>query len=287
MIHGSWSCNSKRTHPIPRIVAFAYGGDAMGVSIQNIASDAFVAGSYRGGLHSEPLCLQFQPNSFNDNLLLGHRDGSISMLDIRSRDVLFAHNSGLSKPGVSSFGSAASIRPLKRDNNLVVAKGSFGTCRLLDIRKLSNNIDSSRHRHSTVFELSLPNHILHKTKSTRCTGLAVDPDESIAVAPFAGQNGDIHFAVWDICSTGRLLRTLNLNDSLGKRSSDTSGNNAAYCELSDVVTSGYEMICDEDSETPFISSKAYGLWLKTNLSISNTVAGAAPLMGGSIHHIKF
>jgi len=270
MIHGSWSCNSKRTHPIPRIVAFAYGGDAMGVSIQNIASDAFVAGSYRGGLHSEPLCLQFQPNSFNDNLLLGHRDGSISMLDIRSRDVLFAHNSGLSKPGVSSFGSAASIRPLKRDNNLVVAKGSFGTCRLLDIRKLSNNIDSSRHRHSTVFELSLPDHILHKTKSTRCTGLAVDPDESIAVAPFAGQNGDIHFAVWDICSTGRLLRTLNLNDSLGKRSSDTSGKNAAYCELSDVVTSGYEMI-----------------WFKTNLSISNTVAGAAPLMGGSIHHIKF
>lgn len=201
------------------------------------------------------------------------------MLDTRSQDALFADLT--LENGGSLFGSATSIRPLKRDDNLVIVKGSFGTCRVMDIRKLSNNIESARHGHSTIMELSLSNHIVHKTKSTRCTGLAVDPSENIAVSPFASQNGHVHFAIWDICNTGRLLRTLNLKNS------NTSGNDAAFCELSNVVTPGFEMSCDEDSETPSILSKGWGLWFKTNISMSTTHSDSIPSVGGSIHHIKF
>ncbi len=201
------------------------------------------------------------------------------MLDFRSsRGVLFAHSSQSS--AASSFGSATSVRPLKRDNNLVVVKGSFGTCRLLDIRKLSSNIESYRHRQSTVLDLSLSSQIVHKTKSTRCTGLALDPVESIAVAPFAGPNGEIQLAIWDICSTGRLIRILNLNNSVEKHCTDRH-NNAAFCELSDVVTYGFGLVCDKDSEIPFISCNAnsWGMWYKTNALAESGC--------GDIHHIKF
>ena len=257
--------------PNTQSVAFAHGGDDIGASIGYISPDSFIAGSYRGGLHSEPLCLQFQSNK--DNVLLGHRDGNVSMLDFRSsRGVLFAQPS--QSGAVSSFGSATSVRPLKRDDNLLVVKGSFGTCRLLDIRRLSSNIESSRHRQSTVLDLSLSRHFVHNTKSTRCTGLALDPVESIAVAPFACQNGDIQLAIWDICSTGRLIRTLNLNKRVEKLCTDT-----AFCELSDVVTTGFGLVCDEESEIPFISCNAWGMWFKTN--------ALAESGGGSIHHIKF
>lgn len=287
-------CTTRRTHLRLSKVAFAHGGDRPGASIEVVGySDTFTAGSYRG-LHSEPLCLDFRPNCWNNDVLLGHRDGSVTVLDFRSHDdVLFAHASDSSHSKTASFfGSAASVRPLKRDDNLVVVKGSFGTCRLLDIRKLSNNIESARHRQSTVLELSLSNHIVHKTKSTRCTGLAVDQAESIAVAPFAARDGDIQFAIWDICSTGRLLRTLNVNNSIDKRNSDRrdGNNNTAFCELSDVVTCGSEMMtCDEESEPPFIScKKSWGLWFKTNLSVSSSTSiDPAPLEGGGIHHMLF
>ena len=211
--------------------------------------------------HSEPLCLQFRKNN-NNQLLFGHRDGGISMIDTRTNGAVFATSS--STPD-NSFGSATAIQPLQAAD-LVVVKGSFGSCRVFDLRQ-----------QSTLFELSIPDDMVHQTKSVRCTGLAVDPTESVAIAPFAGPNGCISFGIWDI-NSGELLRTLNLG------SSNAGTGISAFCELSSVVTSGYEMLCKKDSDTPEIFSEggSCGLWFKTNV-----MSASSPPEVGGIHHIRF
>ena len=206
------------------------------------------------------------------------------MIDTRSRrDVSFATCTGL--PGIS-FGSATSIQQLEHDNNLVAVKGSFGSCRIFDLRRLcnSNSRSSSRHHQSTLMELSLPDSLVHPTKSVRCTGMAIDPSGKILVAPFTSIHDDVYFAMWDICS-GSLLRTMNLSQSNLSTRSET-GNSyeaAAFCELSSVVTAGYEMFCQKDSNRPIISSYSWGLWYKT-LKLSDTSPSSC---GGGIHHIRF
>lgn len=205
------------------------------------------------------------------------------MIDTRSEDTLFA--TSLSLPG-ASFGSVTSIQPLKHDN-LAVVKGSFGACRVFDLRRLSNShvASSSQYQQSALLEMHVPNSMVHQTKSVRCTGLAIDPTESIVIAPFASHDNDIHFAMWDIGS-GALIRTKNvLGSSKGERSdASTDDGLSSFCELSSVVTSGYEMLCKNDSELPVISNEgsSFGLWFKTNV-----LSESSPPDGGGIHHIRF
>jgi len=269
---------SNPTLQYPAMVAFAHNGEGnVAASFLDITSGSYFSISDNFS-NSESLCLQFRKNNDTNHVLFGHRDGCVSMIDTRSSgDAVFA--TGLSLPAVS-FGSATSIQPLERDDNLVVVKGSFGSCRVFDLRRLSNNNDvSSRYQQSTLFELSIPDSMVHQTKSVKCTGLAIDPTDSIAIAPFAGAGADdgidIQFAMWDI-GTGVLLRTFNLN-RMNKHASSS-----AFCELSSVITPGYEMICKHDSDTPIITSEGslFGLWFKTNV-------GNAPPDGGGINHVSF
>mmetsp|Transcript_29396 Transcript_29396/g.53934 ORF Transcript_29396/g.53934 Transcript_29396/m.53934 type:complete len:273 (+) Transcript_29396:231-1049(+) len=262
----------------PAMVAFAHSGEGnVAASFLDITSGSYFSISDNFS-SSESLCLQFRKNNDTNHVLFGHRDGCVSMIDTRSSgDAAFA--TGMSLPAVS-FGSATSIQPLQRDDNLVLVKGSFGSCRVIDLRRLSNTNDvSSRYQQSTLLELSIPDSMVHQTKSVKCTGLAIDPTENIAVAPFAGAGADdsidIKFAIWDI-GTGALLRTLDLNRM------DKHTSSSAFCELSSAITPGYEMMCKNDSDAPIITSEgsSFGLWFKTNV-------GNAPPDGGGIHHISF
>ena len=265
-----------------KLAAFAHGGDGkIGSSFLDIATGTYI--SIRDSWSkSEPLSVQFRSNNDANHALFGHRDGSASMLDTRSsKDALF-----LSLRSVS-FGSTTSVQPLKKDDNLVVAKGSFGTCCVFDLRRMSNCSDPSRYQQSKLFELSIPDHLLHPTKSVRCTGLAIDPSESIAIAPFADHNDGIQFALWDI-STGALLRTLRLNgvDNCMTRGSGRGAAMTAFCELSSAITPGYGMRCSIDSDAPIITceGRSWGVWYKTNYLINGT---ERPAEGGGIHHINF
>jgi hypothetical protein len=265
-----------------KLAAFAHGGDEkIGASFLDIATGSYI--SIRDSWSkSEPLCVQFRSNNETNHALFGHRDGSASMIDTRSsKDALF-----LSLQSVS-FGSTTSLQPLKKDDNLVAGKGSFGTCCVFDLRRMSNCSDPSRYQQSKLFELSIPDHLLHTTKSVRCTGLAIDPSESIAIAPFADHNDDIQFAIWDI-TTGALLRTLRLN-GVGNCMTRGAGRRAAitaFCELSSAITPGYGMLCSLESDAPIITyeGRSWGVWYKTNSLINGT---ERPAEGGGIHHISF
>ena len=234
---------------------------------------------------SEPLCVQFRKNHGKHQVLFGHRNGGLSLMDTRSpNDTILAKGLNLSPADGTSFGSATNVQSLQKDDNLVVMKGSFGSCRMIDLRRLvsnSTNDTSQSHQQATLLEYHLPESTVHQTKSVRCTGLAIDPTESMLVAPFANQQSDVSFAMWNM-TTGALLRTVNINSITDK--STSSSDTPAFCELSSVITPGYEMLCSEDSDTPIISSSgsSWGLWFKTG-----SLASSASVDCGGIHHMKF
>ena len=178
-------------------------------------------------------------------------------------------------------------------------KGSFGSSRIVDLRRLSSNNSQSQQKPSsaaTLLELELPDSLhVHRTKSVRCTGLAIDPTENIVVTTFVNCSNEIQFALMDIV-TGRLIRTLSLSGSSDGISGGNVKSNGAstedvpvFCELSSIITKGYEMIYsdkdddDDDDALPIRISSAgssWGLWFKTG-----SLAG--PAVGGGIHHIRF
>ena len=120
---------------------------------------------------SEPLCVQFRSNNESNETLFGHRDGSVSLLDSRSsNDVLF-----LNHP-CASFGSVSNLLSLQKNDNVVAVKGSFGMCCIFDLRCMSTSKDHTRKIRSQLLDLSLPDHILHRTRSVHCDGAVCRPE---------------------------------------------------------------------------------------------------------------
>lgn len=256
------------------MVVFAHGDGAHSGGSASILDLSTGASMTIGGIwsRSEPLCVQFRTSPHA--LVFGHRNGSVTSIDTRSPGA-----SCRSAP--SSSGSITNIQSLQ-DDKLVVVRSSFGSCRVLDVRRFSNSRDPSQCPRSIAVDLSLPESMVHQTKSVRCTGMALDPTNTVAIAPFASIKDDLRFAFWDVTS-GELIRTLRL-DRLRNSSDSTRGlQPAAFCELSSVVTPGYEMLCKKDCESPLIVSGfsgSWGLWFKTGDC-------STPQNGGGIHHIKF
>lgn len=225
---------------------------------------------------SEPICVEYRKNNGSNFAMFGHRNGGVSMIDTRSVRTQVMSSTNLNLKVDDSFGSATSVQSLEKDDNLVVVKGSFGACRLLDLRKLPTIIGSRDQ--STLLEFTLPDSSdVDKMKSTRCTGLALDSTENVITIPYSSKKNDIRFAVWDV-NTARLIRTLNVNS--------TSVDEPPFCELSSTVTAGYEMRCNDSNDTPVtsIADGTRGLWFKTGRRVNSDTA---PAEGGSIHHIRF
>ena len=210
---------------------------------------------------SEALSVQY----LDDQVLCGYRNGSVSLYDERG-------TSQVSTAAMSSLGSATSIHPLQ-DGNSVVVKYSFGSCRVLDVRKFNTNAGSSDK--ATVMDLAIPNSLVHKTNSTRCTGVALDPTETIVTSPFAGQN-NVSFALWCL-KTGKFLRSIDLG---------WAGNNTRlppFCELSSKTTSGFAIRPGWDSTMPLITKESdFGVWFK-----SKPMNPSTPPDCGGIHHLSF
>jgi len=230
---------------------------------------------------SEPICVEYRKNNGSNFAMFGHRNGGVSMIDTRSVQTQVLTSTNLNLKVDESFGSATSVQSLERDDNLVVVKGSFGACRLLDLRKAAKIVRSKERRltdQNTLHEFTLPDSSdVDKMKSTRCTGLALDPTENVVIMPYASKKNDVNFAMWDI-NTARLVHTLNIPT--------TSIDEPPFCELSSIVTAGYEMRCNDSNDTPVTSivEGTRGLWFKTSRKVAS---GTAPAEGGSIHHIRF
>ena len=231
---------------------------------------------------SEPICVEYRKNNGSNFAMFGHRNGGVSMIDTRSVQTQVLTSTNLNLKVDESFGSATSVQTLERDDNLVVVKGSFGACRLLDLRKAAKIVRSKERRltdQNTLLEFTLPDSSdVDKMKSTRCTGLALDPTENAIIMPYATNKNDVNFAMWDV-TTARLICTLNIPTT-------TSVDEPPFCELSSTVTAGYEMHCNDSNDTPVTSivDGTKGLWFKTSRKVASDTA---PAEGGGIHHIRF
>jgi len=259
----------------PGIMAFAYGGESFGTLLYDISSETN-GGAYN--LRTEPLCVQFAKGRGNQQIYYGHRDGAVSMLDTRARKF---HVLDLNSN--DSFGSATALQTLY-DENLLIAKGSFGSCRVYDLRFVKRDADTRQSYGCALFNMSIP-HSGHKTKSVRCVGLATDINESIVASPFIDTKNGVELAIWCI-KTGRLIRTLDVSKrktalhSYSKLEDD--GQSAAFCELSSVLTRGFDFIHEENSNVPRVRNLAgtHGAWFKTG-----SETNGSPFEIGGIHHV--
>lgn len=259
LLRVSSSCTDHHEHT----VAFAHGADSeSGVSYLDIDTGGYLR--FPKHNRSEALTVQY----LGDQLLCGHRDGSLSLHDRRG------NNEVVSTPALPKlFGSATSIHPLQ-DGNSVVVKGSFGSCRVLDVRKLQNSNSGSSSK-AALMDLRVPTPLVHKTNSTRCTGVALDPTETIVISPFAGKN-NVSFALWCI-KTGMLLRSIDL----GKTNNNSQL--PPFCELSSKTTSGFAIKQCRGSTWPRIAKDSdFGIWFK-----SGQLHPSSPPNFGGIHHLSF
>lgn len=214
---------------------------------------------------SEPLCINFRNEH---DAIFGHRNGCVQLYDRRSSSSICSANYELDK--VNMFGSVTSVLPLRNNGNVVLARGSFGTCRLFDLRRLGNKTQSH------VYQYTLPELPGLSTQTGGCTGIAVDPGESIIVAPYTTRKmsdgaQQLKFAIWDV--GGDFLCEVPVGKS--------KANGSIFCELSSVVTPGYGL--HRERGTPFIANIGrFGLWYKTN-----AFADDIPSRVGGVHHIVF
>lgn len=265
----------------PGLVAFACKGT---VSFLDLGTGRPWSNYRNNG--SEPICVEYRKNNGSNFPIFGHRNGGVSMIDTRSVQTQVLTSTNLNLKVDESFGSATSVHSLTRDDNLVVVKGSFGACRLFDLRKSAKIVRSKEKRltdRSTLLEFTLPDSSdVDKMKSTRCTGLAIDPTENVIIMPYVSKENDVRFAVWDV-NTARLIRTFSVNSIIPTTS---SVDGPPFCELSSTVTAGYEMRCNDSNDTPETSivEGTRGLWFKTSRRVASDTA---PAEGGSIHHIRF
>ena len=84
---------------------------------------------------SDIFCVEYSDES-NQSVLYGHRDGTISHIDKRSRDFGFFRNDVTVNKSSSLFGSVTSI--CKLDHFKVLVKGSFGGLHIHDLRYSSS-----------------------------------------------------------------------------------------------------------------------------------------------------
>lgn len=203
-------------------------------------------------------------------LLYGHRNGNISMSDIRCQDCWNLPSSYAEKSKSLSFGYVSSL--LTQDDNIVVSRGSSGNCNVYDIRR--NGLSS------LLWKLQLPRDENVPMKSSFCSGLAFDPMGKVAITPFVATDSKTRFGMWSL-TNGRFISSVDGLNSSGPPV------NQPFCELSSTITQAWEIkqIYGTSNEPRYECQRGrgqWGLWFK-----SNDVPPDVTLQAGGINHITF
>lgn len=216
---------------------------------------------------SDALCVDY----LNENtLLFGHRNGAISLLDKRREHIQMVASADM------QGGSTTSVLPLA-NGCMFLAKKSFGSCQMFDIRKMSESKDSAM-----VWHLQVPRGTANATLSSCCSGVAVDPTQTIAISPFADGQRRGHFALWSL-TTGHLIGSKPIQNSTLNTLQGQSSIGLPHCELRSTITPSWQLGTEQDGNNVVKrKSNAWSLWFK-----SGEVDSHAPRCMGSIHQLTF
>jgi len=216
---------------------------------------------------SDALCLEHLDEN---TVLFGHRNGAISLLDVRNGAVHKVSSAD------QNGGSTKSLLPLAC-GNIFIAKKLFGDCHVFDLRKTEarRNDDSLR----MIWNLVTPVGIADRMLSSCCTGIAVDPSEKVVISPFSDHNRLGHVGFWSLTS-GRLIGSKAINTLASAQSG--SRTNLPHCELRSTVTPSWKIDTSQRKHCVTSCKNSWSLWFK-----SWEVEPNAPHCMGSIHQLTF
>ena len=221
---------------------------------------------------SDALCVEF----FGSNsAIYGHRNGSVTLVDFRSKEIQKIGNACEHK----GFVSGMTVLNKETEPFMFLAKHSFGSCSLFDIRK-SGGI----HAKNLVFNLEVDSDLINPTLSSCCSGVGVDPSASIAVSPYVDDNRKVHIAVFSL-KDGRMIGSKPLQNKTDERLArrgavDSTG--LPHCELRSTITPSWYFENSDDGGLIVKQQKhAWSLWFK-----SGTVQTTSPSCMGSIHQLS-
>jgi len=221
---------------------------------------------------SDALCIERHAERF----YTGHRNGWLSIVDLRTEYTdSFA-------PEDASAGSLTKIMVMG-DGNQILTKHSFGSCFLWDVRMMGHESDG---KVSPLLQLRVPKSMIHRTKSSCCNGVALDPTESIFISPFANFNERACLAFWSLAS-GAFIGSRELCAAESMPDAETANNvvGMPHCELSSTITPGWKPITSfNGGDTVEPDNDAWGLWFKIGLSFTRQ---PTPSFVCSIHHVTF
>lgn len=196
-------------------------------------------------------------------LAFGHRNGQVSLLDLRQNHTCSAIISS-ENGSPTEMGSATDLAFLSSQTQLLI-KRSFGPCELHDLRKLSPCPSSLIHT------LSIPEYegsslSFHKTLSANCNGFCVDPlTENTLISPFVNQFHEPCLGSWSL-STGDMVGCKVLYRNPRRE--------VYYTELCSRTTPSFR---------PKLDPSSFGLWMKCGRFSEEKVCSK----GGSLHHLSF
>ena len=215
---------------------------------------------------SDILCMENLEHvtTSGSSVVLGHRNGQVSLQDLRARNATSC--SVLSDDSAS----VVALYPLNehRPYEILVRRNTRhrhehgGTCQLLDARKFASTpTDSSTttlsRSLSVIHELRLPQ---QQSTSSCCKGVATDPYQTIAMAPYVDpSNHAARLAVWSL-DTGMMV---------GSRPIPLDTANMPCLDLCSKITSTLKtttvpddnILEGERTSEMVLGSYSYSLWL--------------------------
>ena len=229
---------------------------------------------------SEALCVEHLNRDNSDGFVYGHRNGVVSILDYRANVLIYTSKA-------NEFGSIQTLESLSKVGkpNEFLAKGSFGSCRLFDIRKLSNAIDDftdEQRAPALVHEMfcmdTKPSQRL-ATASSGCVGMAIDTTGTTLLSPCVkgGEEWEVCLGFWNL-SSGAFLREISLASVGGREGASNAGqisSGSRYCELIGGATRN-----TWHNNEP--TGGGLGAWVKFDPQLD--LSGSA---GGAIHNVSF
>ena len=256
---------------------------------------------------SDVLCVEFDQGSNGRTAMFGHRNGAVSIVDRRCTLAKQLTNENANEGSVSSI-----LCPTLSNGRTVLVKKSFGSCFLYDVRKMG--------KHSQVHSMVGPDLHSSTTLSACCSGVALDPTESVVISPYLSMNNTVSLGLWSL-RTGLCMATkkptmdayvepsksnaININSTTTshtvvqpKPRSNRAGS-LPHCELNRNITPSWNLVDggmpSKDNERKSNATTKlerdrhrWSLWWKTeSVPIPNHGDGQIPNCIGTIHQLSF
>ena len=199
-------------------------------------------------------------------LAFGHRNGQVSLLDLRQSHTC----SAIISPGSpTELGSATDLAFLASQRQLLV-KRSFGPCQLHDLRKLSPCPSSLIHTLALPDSYEHAPFSYHKLLSANCNGFCVDPlTETTLVTPFINTHRQPCLGFWSLVS-GDMVGSKILHDN--------PRHDVHFMELCPRTTPAFRG--KEGSRV--VDHGSFGAWMKCGRISEEKVHSKF----GSLHHLS-